>query len=213
MLETRAEPDALGRVIIPALTRAERVLVAIDAPLGWPAALPLALANHSAGEAVRAEKSELFSRETDRFVRRAVGKKPLEVAADKIARATHTALEILARMRAESGRPIPLAWTPSFGGAAAIEVYPAGTLKARGLPSSGYKTQKEKEKGVRREIARALRNEIPDLRQHIDATSDQFDACLCLLAARDFLEAETFQPEDEERARREGWIWVRKPAC
>ncbi|MCM8612052.1 hypothetical protein [Accumulibacter sp.] len=50
LLRTRNGPNALKDVIedviAPRLRDAERALVAIDAPLGWPDALPPALARH-----------------------------------------------------------------------------------------------------------------------------------------------------------------------
>ena len=66
---------------------AERALLAVDAPLGWPAPLAAALATHRAGEAVPASQSALFRRATDIAVHAATGKLPLEVGADRIARA------------------------------------------------------------------------------------------------------------------------------
>jgi predicted nuclease with RNAse H fold len=211
-LVTKGEPaDALQRIIIPKLRDAGRALVAIDAPLGWPAPFCESLASHWAGERIKAEKSAVFSRATDRYVKQRIGKNPLEVAADKIARAAHTALEVLAQLREGTGRPIPLAWSADFQGCAVIEVYPAATLMARGLRSSGYKKADALAKSVRRDIAQALRGELPALHGLVDASPDEFDAALCLLAAKDFLEAKALPPEDVALARREGWIWVRAP--
>ena len=62
------------------------VLVAIDAPLGWPAAFAKSLQGHRAGDALSASKEALFSRETDRLVRARTGLTPLSVSADRIAR-------------------------------------------------------------------------------------------------------------------------------
>ncbi|MCM8612051.1 DUF429 domain-containing protein [Accumulibacter sp.] len=97
---------------------------------------------------MRFEKSELFRRETDRVVAAEIGKTPLEVAADRIARAAHSALEVLGLLREHSGKQIPLAWSPEFESVAAIEVYPGATLKARGLEHSGYKNASDDEKAV-----------------------------------------------------------------
>jgi predicted RNase H-like nuclease len=186
LLEEKGCADALTARIAPRIRESERALIAIDAPLGWPLSLGRELPGHSAGQAFKADKDLLFNRETDRFVRKLLGKRTLEVAADKIARAAHTALQILATLRVTTGREIPLAWNPEFSGTAAIEVYPAGTLIARGVPSTGYKEVKDK---VRRmAIATGLKNEIPDLSGYVDGSTDVFDACLCLLAGMDFLE-------------------------
>jgi predicted nuclease with RNAse H fold len=211
LLSTKELPDALRVVVAPALRRAPRALVAVDAPLGWPAALARSLVGHRAGEAIGVEKSVLFCRETDRTVADRVGKKPLEVGADKIARAAHTAVAELGRLRGLVGRRIPLAWSPKFKGRAVIEVYPGATLKARGLADSGYKGSDDAATAVRLQIAGSLRDEMPALANLVDQRADIFDACLCLIAAKDFLETETLQPVDADLVRQEGWIWVRNP--
>ncbi|MGQ0658698.1 MAG: DUF429 domain-containing protein [Chromatiales bacterium] len=90
---------------------------------------------------------------------------------------------------------------------AAIEVYPAGTLRARQLPHSKYKEIDDAV--VRMEIARRLRDEIPELERYVAARADAFNACLCLVAAKDFVEGRACPPQDMELAQREGWIWVR----
>jgi len=211
LLAAKDEPNAVARIIAPAIAKASHALIAVDAPLGWPKALAPALMGHSAGTHMVAQKDTLFARETDRAVRDAIKKKPLEVAADKIARATHTALEVLGELRRVTKKPLPLAWAKSFNGCAVIEVYPGATLKARGLADSGYKKPDAKERKVRADIATALKHEMPDLAQLIDERADVFDACLCLIAARDFLECAVLEPTNLDVAQREGWIWVRKP--
>lgn len=211
LLSTRQEHDALVNVVAPFLQHASRALVAVDAPLGWPAALGRALAGHQAGDPIIAAKENLFSRETDRAVEETIRKKPLEVGADKIARAAHTAVAVLGRLRELVGRPIPLAWAPEFEGLAAIEVYPGATLKARELDDSGYKKVDNGGRAVRQRIAGRLQAELPALSDLLDQRADVFDAALCLLAAKDFLECETLRPADEQLACQEGWIWVRTP--
>lgn len=211
VLKSKHQPDALESIIAPALRHAERALVAIDAPLGWPSKLGDSLSSHRAGEQIAADKSVVFSRETDRIVEAKIGKRPLEIGADKIARAAHSALAALARLRVLTSRGIPLAWAPALEGVAAIEVYPGATLKARGIQDSGYKRPNATDRDVRHCITKALEPELPALAEFIDAKADMFDACLCLIAAKDFLEADLLQPSDGALARREGWIWVRSP--
>src|SRR5258705_13282602 len=46
-------------------TRASRALLAIDAPLGWPKDLSLALADHRAGRHISIDSNEMFCRKTD----------------------------------------------------------------------------------------------------------------------------------------------------
>ena len=52
---------------------ARPALLAFDAPLGWPADLGSTLAAHRAGDPIDVGPNTLFRRETDRFVKQAVG--------------------------------------------------------------------------------------------------------------------------------------------
>jgi predicted nuclease with RNAse H fold len=210
LIESRDHENAIDAYIAPALRGADQALVAIDAPLGWPATLAAELRRHRAGEAFSTEKDALFQRQTDLFVHKCLGKKPLEIGADRIARAAHRALDVLQHLRRASGKSIPLAWSTQLSGVAAIEIYPAGTLIARDLPHSGYK---KKEQGdVRHAIANALAVELPDLKHYADGNADVFDACLCLVAAKDFVDGFAVPPDDLDSAYSEGWIWVRRSA-
>jgi hypothetical protein len=40
--------------------------------------------------------------------------------------------------------------------------------------------------------------------------ADVLDACVCVLAARDFLANEAAEPGNPDLAKREGWIWCRR---
>jgi predicted RNase H-like nuclease len=209
LLKTPSQENALISIIGPVLKNCAKALIAIDAPLGWPVALALGLKNHQAGEAFTFDKNVMFHRSTDNYVHALIKKKPLEIGADKIARAAHSALGALKCLRGESGKQIPLAWKTNLLGVEAIEVYPAGTLKALGLPSSKYK--KPEQISVRLDIVKGLSDVMPDLVQYIKGSDDVFDACLCLIAAKDFLEGLASPPSDIQLAQREGWIWVRNP--
>lgn len=183
-------------------------LMAIDAPLGWPKALASSLLNHGAGVPLSAAPDNLFRRATDRFVERQLGRRPLDVGADRIARTAHSALKLLGILRSQTGHSIPLAWTPTIDGVAAIEVYPAATLVAHGFRSSGYKERAQRAERV--EILDSLDREATfDMPvSTIAASADALDAVVCLLAAKDFLEARAYSPEDRVVAEQEGWIWV-----
>ena len=206
---------------------AEPALLAVDAPLGWPLRLADALHGHRAGASIPGASNALFRRTTDDVVAAALGKRPLDVGADRIARTAHAALALLERLRKAHGMEIPLAWTPGrVCETSAIEVYPAGTLASRGLVSSGYKGSGEAAVGVRRRILEGLMGARgvgrgadadgrgPGLRAEGDAvaamtSSDHLlDAVLCGLAGADFIEQRVIMPDDLERAQREGWIWV-----
>ena len=190
------------------VAQAPRTLIALDAPLGWPVELSKALAGHQAGD-LDVPANNLFRRATDRFVADKVGKTPLDVGADRIARTAHAALAMLNRLRHATQLPIPLAWDSDFDEpVAAIEVYPAATLKVWGVPSSGYKRPNQRPE--RNAILQGLEAHM-DTRAVQDAVldnADMLDAAVCVLAGRDFLEGWAFQPRDQVTGRTEGWIWV-----
>ncbi len=187
-----------------------QTLLAIDAPLGWPAALGKALAGHQAGDAISVDAHDLFRRETDRFIKRTLGKQPLDVGADRIARTAHAALGLLGELRRLLGHVIPLAWATTLTAPiSAIEVYPAATLVGRGCRSTGYKNAEQAPQ--RREIIAALHSDgvkLPDL-PVLEQSADALDAALCLVAAHDFLLGCAMPPSNPELAKREGWIWAR----
>lgn len=191
--------------------RSGPALLAIDAPLGWPVPLAGALIEHRAGEPLNTPANAMFRRATDVFIHDELGKTPLDIGADRIARTAYAALRLLGDLRAKLALPIPLAWGPGdVTEVAAIEVYPAATLLAHGLRSSGYKKREQVEQ--RREIVEGLRQKltmaeaVPDLAM----SADLVDAGVCLLAGMDFLQGVAHCPRDPDLARREGWIWVSK---
>jgi predicted nuclease with RNAse H fold len=104
-----------------------------------------------------------------------------------------------------------LAWQPSYSDrVAAIEVYPAATLIAHGIPDTGYK-KKEKiseRKAIMSSLGRLI--ELPVERSAMELSADALDAAVCVAAGLDFLRGEAYKPEDAELARHEGWIWVRE---
>lgn len=206
------EQDAAAR-IVEQLRRVDRpVLIAVDAPLGWPEPMGRLLADHRAGGPLRIESSELFRRVTDRHIQEAIGKLPLDVGADRIARTAHTALGLLMDIREELRQPIGLAWRwDRLDPMSFIEVYPAATLKAAGIRSSGYK--KREQVAERRGILDALRQReamrLPEDLTAIEANADVLDATVCLLAAADFVRGRAAAPDDRDAARKEGWIWCR----
>lgn len=187
-------------------------LVAVDAPLGWPGDMGAALRAHRAGEVIGVRPDAMFRRRTDEAVRRLTGRRTLDVGADRIARTAHTALGYINRLRRETGLALSLAWrSTDILEPSVIEVYPAGTLRARGLPCQGYKGTEGAV--VRAEIAAGLASVCPELREHVARSDHVFDACLCLLAAADFVEGSAVgpEPEQEASAAQEGWIWIRRP--
>ena len=188
-------------------------VIAIDAPLGWPRSMAESLDLHSAGATIETPPGAMFRRATDRYIQREIGKTPLEVGADRIARTAHAALRLLGSLRDSVGSAIPLAWDPAaLDGHAAIEVYPAATLIAHGIRSTRYKKQKEPVHAEgRREIVAALRQKMAIPAGLVAALSDNadvLDAAVCVLAAADFVAGRATPPPDRRVAEREGWIWT-----
>ena len=203
-------PDLVEAVADWACARGA-VLLALDAPLGWPSGMGEALAGHRAGEGPAGGLR--FNRETDRVVHRELGRRPLDVGADRIGRTARAALQLLDAVRDRPAVPIPLAWRPPAAGVQAIEVYPAGTLKAHGFRHSGYKrTEHAREREALVEELSAVLSFDESLRGRA-FNADELDAVACLLAAADFLQGACLEPEDPDLAREEGWIWVRRPAA
>ncbi len=187
------------------------VLLAVDAPLGWPRRMGATLAAHRAGEPVAVPKNELFRRVTDDVVRRTLRKQPLEIGADLIARAAMEALAVLAELRRDFAKPLPLAWSPAAARDAVIEVYPGATLTAHGVARSQYKDPTTA--GARDPMIEAFAPRLAGLRDRIAEPSDVFDACLCIVCALDFLDGRCAPPDDSQRpaAQTEGWIWFAQP--
>ena len=191
---------------------AARALLAIDAPLGWPARLGESLHAHSAGAAFDDPPNAMFRRATDDAVAERLGKRPLDVGSDRIARTAHAALSFLARLRKRLDAAIELAWEPGpIESVAAIEVYPAGTLAARNLPRSGYKGSADAALSLRHELTTEIGKRLslnPHATEQMVHTDHALDAVLCVSAGLDFLASNVVPPEDLSLAKREGWIWV-----
>lgn len=207
-ISTGLEDYEIADVVVKCKHQHENILIALDAPLGWPSALGKSLADHAAGQPLNYPAHHLFRRETDNFIKKTFGKQPLDVGADRIARTAHSALSLLSKISNVLGANIPLAWQKDFSGVAAIEVYPAATLVSYGLPSGGYK------KAVEKPVRQTITDRLSDLMSISDVepllnSADALDAVLCVLSGKDFLEGNSYQPKDQELAQKEGWIWVR----
>jgi hypothetical protein len=189
-----------------------RVLLALDAPLGWPFPLRSALAKHEAGLPIGDHADKLLRRETDRVITQQCKRRPLDVGADRIARTAHSALRLLGELAERFGAAIPLAWNPSYPGRiAAIEVYPAATLSGRKIRCSQYKAAEDRE--ARREILDKISEHVAfsvDTSNLLD-DADVLDAVVCAIGGADFMRGHALQPSDEVLARNEGWIWAKLP--
>ena len=193
------------------LDGAEAALLALDAPLGWPKLLAEGLHSHLAGAPLRGEPNALFRRTTDRQIYERFRKTPLDIGADRIARAARAGLELLQRVRDHTATPIPLAWVPSEGPAIrAIEVYPAATVIRAGVTLSTRGTKEERR--IQDHAAKlawlATVCELPAALQAGLHDPDVRDAAICVASGARFLTGACEAPEDQELARKEGWIWV-----
>lgn len=186
----------------------------LDVPFGWPDAFVDFLVahqerTHGPPEVVPAG-SELTLRATDLQVWEATGKRPLSVAADRIA-STAVRGSRIQRAVAAAGVDVDRA-----GSGRLVEVYPAASLRRWGLPATGYKgPDKVAELG---QIAAKLRAETPwlDLGLHasmLAGNDDAFDALVASLTARAAALGLTAPPPvaAREQAEREGWIAL--PTC
>lgn len=184
------------------------VLLAIDAPLGWPRLLSASLANHRAGRPLPENSHRLFRRETDFFVRKHLGKQTLDVGADRIARTAHAALKLVAEVSAEAGVGFEMAWEPDITRHSMIEVYPAAWLIVNGLESTGYK-QPDRAEARRRIVA-----EIANRGTHVETPEvaarnpDALDALVCVRLGTEFLLGRCIAPTDRPLAEQEGWIFI-----
>lgn len=210
--EAGSEARPPEKIVLEAVE--ENTLLALDAPLGWPERFGTLLAEHEAGDALPEEARRFFRRETDNVIAERLGKRPMDVAADRIGRTAFAALSIVAAVREAGWSPVDLAWSPeeARAGVLAIESYPAGRLAALGLPSRGYKRAGERQ--VRERILSALSEELRigcDIEPFLQ-DADQLDALLCVAGAGDFLNSLCMPPDNLRRAQKEGWIWVRYPS-
>lgn len=213
LFETKfgSDGESIAKIIGDWIHTDDKVVYAIDAPLGWPEDLGSSLCNHSAGQAISVESNTLFRRETDRFIKKTLGKQPLDVGADRIARTAYAALKVIGEVQIAVDKKIEMAWDPDkVDGISVIEVYPAATLQCYGIRNSGYKEKGQK--AEREDILKGL-GQVMDIQcnsQHMILSADVLDSAVCLLAAKDFLNGDVYFPNDLEQAKKEGWIWVRK---
>jgi hypothetical protein len=203
------------------------LLLALDAPLGWPEAMGAHLAGHNAGRPIDEEANVLFRRFTDRRTRELIGKTPLDVGADRIARTALAALRLIGELEVLLDLHIETAEDPDERKeAASIEVYPAGTLLTGGLLDDIEGNRKSGENPglllpkLAERYSIALSPASGENRYGRETTVEEailknehvFDSLVCACAAKDFLEGRTVAPRSEEErrlAKKEGWIWLR----
>lgn len=204
--------DDVAPVLMSWTRQFEPKIYALDAPLGWPDALGRSLHGHEAGSGIGPDSNALFRRITDDFVYAKLGKRPLEVGADRIARTAVAALKVLEGLRSATGQALPLLGSPgSPDSPGVIEVYPAATLLTRGISIRGYKGNKPPSRSAREALIECLKPHMDLSVDHesLKATDHALDAAVCVLAAADFAAGTVFRPEglNQDAIRKEGWIW------
>ena len=176
-------------------------ILAIDTPLGWPHKFGEIISNHDAGQAISSSSDTLFSRVVENYLRyfTCLPGKPKEIAADKIARTTHSVLNKIHQSTSNinvnviSNENCEL----SVDHLNILEVYPA-TLK------NGNLTKVHIESTTRL----IEKYELQNINGH------QVDAIYCLLAAMQFLKRNVLYPRSLNVPlnilSKEGWIWFDK---
>ncbi|MFW5695206.1 MAG: DUF429 domain-containing protein [Alkalispirochaeta sp.] len=198
-------------------------LLCVDAPLGWPHRMPVMLADHLAGDGISVTADELFRRITDIDVRRRVGKTPLDVGADRIARTALATLNALDSIRAQGERRIDAVTDirdPRRDAQTVLllESYPAGWFASEGVATRGYRPPAAKDQ--RRDLLSLVEDRLavsgitltvrPE-RSVLLRRADDLDAFVCTLNGIDYLLGRCPAPGAAARevARREGWIWCK----
>jgi len=175
-------------------------VIGIDAPFGWPEEFVAAVANWTAVAWSEDGRDHLQFRETDREVRKQIGRWPLSVSTDRIALPAMRAMALLQRHRV----------TDRSGDGRFFEVYPAGSLFCWELRCRGYKKIDAECFGFRKEILKELRLKMPWLSvpESYVESSDALDALVASLTARAASQGLTIKakPNQIKTARREGWI-------
>ena len=179
--------------------RARRVVVAIDAPLGFPVGLLRFLTQPE--ETVTPPKIEIRSRlayrDCERWVKDEFNKKPLSAAFDKLGSNATLAMTLMRHARAAGFTVMPFGDTPSDR--TIIEVYP-------GIAKRAHKKNERAIEAVERWMPNGP---VPG--------SDEYDACICAILGLVFGGAGPIlglpnlipPPRDrQDQAKREGWIYA-----
>ena len=157
------------------------------------------------GRPIRGRPDPLFRRETDLAIERRPGKKALNVGADKSARMSWSALDLLGRIRDEIGCGLPLPWPRrALSKASAIEGYPAATLCVVRAPARGY--QQKGQRSVRGRIIETLKQEIASEADValLESNAAVLDAEVCVLAGAGFLEGWAIRPNKPDSPEKKG---------
>jgi len=162
-----AWPDAPSEIL-----ETREVVMAIDAPLGFPIAFSELLAGRStpsfdpSGPEI---ENPLAYRETDRHIHKTFGKKPLSGSFDKLGNNATVAMVHTRRLSTAGRLRVAPFDEPQIGIPTAIEVYPAL-----------LKRKKRIDGGSAAECLPSVRSLLPS---SVSDGTDECDACLCALLA------------------------------
>ncbi len=203
-------------------------VLCVDSPLGWPERMAEMLAVHVAGAGIDISADHLFRRVTDIDVRRRVGKTPLDVGADRIARTALATLNAMAAVRERVGRIGRTISMPTVcedprhhpGTVALLESYPAGWFASERIVTRGYRPLEatDRRRVLLEQVEQRLRDDGVELtygaevdRDRFTRRADDLDALICTLNGVDYLLGRCPSPgaDQRETARREGWIWCK----
>lgn len=206
-----ADDDRLNRLIEDA------EVIGIDVPFGWPT--PFLRAVRSLPDWPTGTWAELRDgfrlRETDRAVHAVIRQiQPLSVSSDRIALPAMRAMGLLNRWKV-----VDRSGLVETDGRWFVEVYPAATLHAWGLPSRGYKHVDSNRRAAaaekRREILAGLRmrfgwGDDSIVLKAAEASDHSLDALVAGLTALLAHQGNTLRPTEEQvvAAKTEGWIHV-----
>lgn len=187
---------AIGNSHEEFVRNARRIVVAIDAPLEFPAELTKMLNHQGAVPAVpdREIDNPFAYRHCERWVAETFGRKPLSATFDKLGNNATLAMAVSLTLEREGFSRIPQSGTDRAR--SVIEVYPA--------------LVKQPGKGPREAVPQIARH----LPTHLKIGSDPYDAAICAVLGLAFvgmhedLGLEPVIPPPADLDVREGWIYT-----
>ena len=203
---TARHPDWL----VDHCARAE--IVAVDVPFGWPKPFAEALTGYEIGVSLDRDRRRYLRRVTDAFVTETLPQSlprevrpptPFAVAADKLG---VTAMVGTILLNALSG-DFQLSPRENYTRPAVIEVYPAASLWAWGLPHRNLETSV-----ILESLQRVFGFKIREAnRENLLGSRHCFDALVAALTAQEYVGGNTFDPPEhvsEDTLKVEGWIRI-----
>jgi len=213
--------DTISNWIDEERKKNSKIILAVDCPMGWPIGFDGYLKQHSAGYFGSKELLEFPRRATDRkifenyqkFKPNAKNKyaiNPLDVACNLIARAS---FETFKRIH-DIENKVKIIWSKDeIYDVGLIEVYPSVTIAFNDFKISPYK--KKKWSNAKADNLDSIKDSFVNTKElsAIIKKEHDFDALICCIAAKDFLQGKCFEPEGSIKSvvEKEGWIWVKDP--